>query len=93
MAYLHFENQFVRVNDKSYIDYSSVMMVLLIKLSSFGWNVYDSRLLNAPASGLPLNEYQKSKVRSTVGNYVIATKIFSNLTNYFAGDQRVSNHG
>ncbi|KAJ3348943.1 lysophospholipid acyltransferase [Kappamyces sp. JEL0680] len=41
MAYLHLENQIWRVDDETYVDYSAMMMVLLIKLSSFGWNVYD----------------------------------------------------
>ena len=55
MAYLHLENQFWKVGDTTYVDYSSMMMVLLIKLSSFGYNIYDG------AHPENLNEYQLKK--------------------------------
>ena len=57
MAYLHLENQVWRVDDDKYIDYSSMMMVLLIKLSSFGWNIYDASKTGSKAE--KLDSYQR----------------------------------
>lgn len=51
MAYLHYE---VQIKGKAgYIDYSAIMMVLLIKLSAFGFNVNDGS-----RSVKELDEYQ-----------------------------------
>ena len=56
MAYLHLENQLWRVTDLGYIDYSSMMMVLLIKTSSFGFNIHDGTKEKEK-----LDDYQKLK--------------------------------
>ena len=57
MAYLHLENQLWRVNDPTYIDCSTQMMVLLIKTSSFGWSVLDG--VKSKTGTETLNDYQK----------------------------------
>jgi lysophospholipid acyltransferase len=61
LAYLHLENQFWRVDDFEYIDYFSLMMVLLIKLSSFGCSVFDGSFATEK-----LNEYQKEHAIKTL---------------------------
>lgn len=56
MAYVHLESQFLRVDDPDFVDYSTAMMILLIKLSSFGWSAFDA----GRVSNGQLDEYQKN---------------------------------
>ncbi|KAK6202743.1 MBOAT, membrane-bound O-acyltransferase family-domain-containing protein [Scheffersomyces amazonensis] len=41
LAYTHFSHQFFNDYDRTKIDLSGAQMVLVIKLTSFGWNIYD----------------------------------------------------
>lgn len=43
LAYSHFHEQFFQVYDASKIDITGAQMVLVMKLSAFGWNVYDAK--------------------------------------------------
>lgn len=43
LAYTHIHTQFFNVYDPSKVDISGAQMVLVIKLTSFGWNVYDGK--------------------------------------------------
>ena len=47
LAVHHFHNQFFNVYDPTVIDITGAQMVLVMKLSAFGWNVYDGRVINA----------------------------------------------
>lgn len=41
LSYVHFVAQILRLDDPSFVDSSAPMMVLVMKLSSFAWSVYD----------------------------------------------------
>lgn len=47
LAVHHFHNQFFNVYDPTVIDITGAQMVLVMKLSAFGWNIYDGRVKNA----------------------------------------------
>lgn len=53
LAYSHIHAQFFNVYDPTVIDITGAQMVLVMKLSAFGWNVYDGR------NKLSLTEYTK----------------------------------
>lgn len=44
LAYNHLHEQFFNVYDPSKIDITGAQMVLVMKLSAFGWNVHDGRV-------------------------------------------------
>lgn len=54
LAYNHLQAQFFETYDPSKVDILGAQMVLVMKLSSFGWNVHDGKLPNAS-----LSEYNK----------------------------------
>ncbi|KAK6464701.1 MBOAT, membrane-bound O-acyltransferase family-domain-containing protein [Scheffersomyces coipomensis] len=56
LAYNHLMTQFFSVYDKTKIDMSGAQMVLVLKLTAFGWSVYDGR---QPVG--ELNAYNKSR--------------------------------
>lgn len=43
LAYSHLHEQFFQVYDPAKIDITGAQMVLVMKLSAFGWNVYDAK--------------------------------------------------
>lgn len=43
LAYSHFHEQFFQTYDSTKIDITGAQMVLVMKLSAFGWNVYDAK--------------------------------------------------
>ncbi|KAI8895248.1 MBOAT, membrane-bound O-acyltransferase family-domain-containing protein [Globomyces pollinis-pini] len=68
MSYVHMNTQYWNYNNPNHIDYSSMMMVLMIKLSSFGYCAHDgTRNLN------DLDSYQKS----------LCIRKFPSLVEYF----------
>lgn len=56
MAYSHLHTQFFVEFDPNVIDITGAQMILVIKLSAFGWNVYDGK---QPSENL--TEYNKSR--------------------------------
>lgn len=56
LAYSHFHIQFFNVYDPTKIDLTGAQMVLVMKLSAFGWNVYDGKQELAPS------EYTQARV-------------------------------
>lgn len=55
LAYSHIHAQFFNVYDPTVIDITGAQMVLVMKLSAFGWNVHDGK------HKLALTEYTKSR--------------------------------
>lgn len=55
LAYSHLRSQFFNTYDPTVIDITGAQMVLVMKLSAFGWNVYDGK------HRLDLSEYTKSR--------------------------------
>ncbi|RLV93388.1 Lysophospholipid acyltransferase [Spathaspora sp. JA1] len=43
LAYNHFHQQFFAEYDRNVIDITGAQMVLVMKLSAFGWNIYDGK--------------------------------------------------
>lgn len=56
MAYSHIHLQFFADYDRTVIDITGAQMILVMKLSAFGWNIYDGK-----QPKLSLNEYNKSR--------------------------------
>lgn len=56
LAYSHLHSQFFKVYDPKIIDITGAQMVLVMKLSAFGWNVHDGR---QPKEAL--TEYTKTR--------------------------------
>lgn len=44
LCYHHLNEQFFQVYDPTVIDISGALMVMVMKLSAFGWNVHDARM-------------------------------------------------
>lgn len=57
LAYNHFHRQFFQVYDPTKTDITGAQMVMVMKLSAFGWNVYDAR---QPKENL--SSYSKSRI-------------------------------
>lgn len=55
LAYCHFHLQFFNTYDSTAIDITGAQMVMVMKLSAFGWNVYDGKQKAAPS------EYTQSR--------------------------------
>lgn len=55
LAYSHIYSQFFNLYDPTKIDITGAQMVLVMKLSAFGWNVHDGKQLVQPS------EYTKSR--------------------------------
>ncbi|GEQ71990.1 hypothetical protein JCM33374_g5676 [Metschnikowia sp. JCM 33374] len=55
LAYSHFSAQFFKEYDSTVIDITGAQMVMVMKLSAFGWNVYDGKQKVAPS------EYTQSR--------------------------------
>lgn len=49
LAYSHISTQFFRSYDQTVIDITGAQMVLVMKLSAFGWNVHDGKQKSAPS--------------------------------------------
>lgn len=49
LAYSHFKMQFFNEYNSGVIDITGAQMVLVMKLSAFGWNVYDGKQKAAPS--------------------------------------------
>lgn len=57
LFYHHLHQQFFQVYDPTVIDLSGALMVMVMKLSSFGWSIYDAKVPQHE-----LTEYSKSRV-------------------------------
>ncbi|KAM9937238.1 hypothetical protein OXX80_003231 [Metschnikowia pulcherrima] len=49
LAYSHFSTQFFKTYDSKVIDITGAQMVMVMKLSAFGWNVYDGKRKTSPS--------------------------------------------
>ncbi|CAI5758010.1 unnamed protein product [Candida verbasci] len=56
MAYSHFHLQFFAEYDPTVIDITGAQMILVMKLSAFGWNIYDGKQKRES-----LSDYNKSR--------------------------------
>ncbi|ODQ82599.1 hypothetical protein BABINDRAFT_169849 [Babjeviella inositovora NRRL Y-12698] len=61
LAFNHVHAQFFKVYDPTTIDITGAQMVLVMKLSAFGWNIHDARA-QRKNKDLPLSSYLKSRV-------------------------------
>ena len=56
MAYSHFHLQFFKEYDPKLIDITGAQMILVMKLSAFGWNIHDGK-----QPRLTLNDFNKAR--------------------------------
>lgn len=49
LAYSHFNAQFFHTQDLTKIDITGAQMVLVMKLSAFGWNIHDGKVQSLPS--------------------------------------------
>lgn len=59
LAYNHLNMQFFLVSDSGRIDITGAQMVMVMKLSAFGWNVHDGRRGSAPSHYTELRKITK----------------------------------
>lgn len=77
LAYSHFHEQFFQVYNPAKIDITGAQMVLVMKLSAFGWNVYDAK-----QSKEALTSFTKDRIVKSIQTYSLTLVMFSFMLHY-----------
>lgn len=59
LAYSHLNAQFFNVRDIKVIDITGAQMVLVMKLSAFGWNIHDGKVQELPSEYTKVRQIKK----------------------------------